>query len=200
MSILLNILGIAFTSALAENAFFARCFITELTDSTLNHREDLSAKRWIYTIMAILAAASGWLGRFLFTGLFKLPVYLSTPLSCLIYIAVFMLIYSILRYVPACHIFPNDFLDSHVSICFGFLPVGVLLLTCLGAYNWYESLIFGLGSAIGYLLAMQGYIIFADRLKYSKIPFFLRGLPIRMIGIGLISLGFYGLLGHTLAA
>lgn len=200
MSILLNIFGIVFASALAENAFFTRCFITELTDSGLNHRGDISAKRWINTIMTLLTAGAGWLGRYLFVGQVKLPVYLATPLSALIYIAVFMLIYSIFRYVPRCHVFSNEFLDSHAPICFGFLPMGVLLLTCLGTYNWYESLIFGLGSALGYLLAMQGYIVFADRLKYSKVPFFLRGLPIRLIGIGLVSLALYGLLGHTLAA
>ena len=53
---------------------------------------------------------------------------------------------------------------------------------------------------LGYLLAVRLHIVFADRLKYTRMPFFLRGLPIRLIGAGLISMALFGLLGHSLAA
>ena len=49
-------------------------------------------------------------------------------------------------------------------------------------------------------LAVRLHIVFADRLKYTRLPFFLRGLPIRLIGAGMISMALFGLLGHSLAA
>ena len=94
----------------------------------------------------------------------------------------------------------ESFMHAYTRDCFSFLPVGVLLLTCLSNYRWYESLVFGLGSGLGYLLAVRLHIVFADRLKYTRMPFFLRGLPIRLIGAGLISMALFGLLGHSLAA
>ena len=94
----------------------------------------------------------------------------------------------------------EGFMHAFTRDCFSFLPVGVLLLCCLNNYFWYECLVFGLGSGLGYLLAVRLHIVFADRLKYTRLPFFLRGLPIRLIGAGMISMALFGLLGHSLAA
>ena len=94
----------------------------------------------------------------------------------------------------------ETFMHAITRDCFSFLPVGVLLLCCLNNYRWYECLVFGLGSGLGYLLAVRLHIVFADRLKYTRLPFFLRGLPIRLIGAGMISMALFGLLGHSLAA
>lgn len=199
MTVFLDILGIIFTSVLAENAFFTRCFTVELDDSTLS-RSELKAKYLFQTGMTILAALAGWLGRLIFANYPAVPVYFSTPVSIILYIVMFLAVYAFLKYVPACRVLPEGFLERSAKNCFAFLPIGVLLVVNLGTYNWYESLIFGLGSAVGYLLALEIYLILEDRLKYARVPFFLRGLPIRLMGVGLFSLALFGLLGHSLAA
>lgn len=199
MSIILDILGIVFTAALAENALFVRCFTTDVSDIPRSS-EELRIKNAVIIVMTTLAALAGWLGRIIFAGMTEVPVYFSTPMSIIVYIAIFFLLYAIVRYVPWSHAVPAPELEQSVKSCFAFLQIGVLLLTNLGSYNWYESLIFGFASAMGYLLAMQIYLILEDRLKYTRIPFFLRGLPMRLISMGLFSLALYGLLGHSLAA
>ena len=86
-----------------------------------------------------------------------------------------------------------------VSICKG-LSVRKAELKhalCVGAYFGGFQMLMPL---LGYLLAVRLHIVFADRLKYTRMPFFLRGLPIRLIGAGLISMALFGLLGHSLAA
>ena len=124
----------------------------------------------------------------------------STPAGILLYIAIFLAGCGILFQATKNNRPTETFMHAITRDCFSFLPVGVLLLCCLNNYRWYECLVFGLGSGLGYLLAVRLHIVFADRLKYTRLPFFLRGLPIRLIGAGMISMALFGLLGHSLAA
>ena len=199
MSIALNLLGLLLTAALVENPFYTRCFIAETVDAQLNERRDVMVRSLIAAAMCLPAALSGWLGRLIFTGYTDIPAYLSTPAGILLYIVLFMAACGVLFWVTRKNRPTESFMHAFTRDCFSFLPVGVLLC-CLNNYRWYECLVFGLGSGLGYLLAVRLHIIFADRLKYTRLPFFLRGLPIRLIGAGMVSMALFGLLGHSLAA
>ena len=200
MNILLNLLGLLLTAALVENPFYTRCFIAETVDAQLNERHDVMLRSLIAAAMCLPAAMAGWAGRMIFIGYTDIPVYLSTPAGILLYIAVFLLTVAALYRAGGENRPSAEFMHAYTRDCFSFLPVGVLLLCGLNSFRWYEALVFGLGSGLGYLLAVRLHIVFADRLKYTKIPFFLRGLPIRLIGAGMISMALFGLLGHSLAA
>lgn len=200
MNILLNLLGLLLTAALVENPFYTRCFIAETVDAQLNERHDVMLRSLIAAAMCLPAAMAGWAGRMIFIGYTDIPVYLSTPAGILLYIAVFLLTVAALYRVGGEKRPSAEFMHAYTRDCFSFLPVGVLLLCGLNSFRWYEALVFGLGSGLGYLLAVRLHIVFADRLKYTRIPFFLRGLPIRLIGAGMISMALFGLLGHSLAA
>lgn len=200
MNILLNLLGLLLTAALVENPFYTRCFIAETVDAQLNERHDVMLRSLIAAAMCLPAAMAGWAGRMIFIGYTDIPVYLSTPAGILLYIAVFLLTVAALYRTGGEKRPSAEFMHAYTRDCFSFLPVGVLLLCGLNSFRWYEALVFGLGSGLGYLLAVRLHIVFADRLKYTKIPFFLRGLPIRLIGAGMISMALFGLLGHSLAA
>lgn len=200
MNILLNLLGLLLTAALVENPFYTRCFIAETVDAQLNERHDVMLRSLIAAAMCLPAAMAGWAGRMIFIGYTDIPVYLSTPAGILLYIAVFLLTVAALYRAGSEKRPSAEFMHAYTRDCFSFLPVGVLLLCGLNSFRWYEALVFGLGSGLGYLLAVRLHIVFADRLKYTRIPFFLRGLPIRLIGAGMISMALFGLLGHSLAA
>ena len=200
MNILLNLLGLLLTAALVENPFYTRCFIAETVDAQLNERHDVMLRSLIAAAMCLPAAMAGWAGRMIFIGYTDIPVYLSTPAGILLYIAVFLLTVAALYRAGGEKRHSAEFMHAYTRDCFSFLPVGVLLLCGLNSFRWYEALVFGLGSGLGYLLAVRLHIVFADRLKYTRIPFFLRGLPIRLIGAGMISMALFGLLGHSLAA
>jgi Na+-transporting NADH:ubiquinone oxidoreductase subunit E len=57
-------------------------------------------------------------------------------------------------------------------------------------YDFGESVIYGLGSGIGWALAIVAFSAIRERLKYSAIPAGLQGLGVAFLITGLMSLGF----------
>ncbi|MER2493613.1 NADH:ubiquinone reductase (Na(+)-transporting) subunit E [Catenovulum sediminis] len=65
-------------------------------------------------------------------------------------------------------------------------------------YNFTESVVFGLGSGVGWALAITALAAVREKLKYADIPHGLRGLGITFISVGLIGLGFMSFSGVSL--
>jgi electron transport complex protein RnfA len=63
------------------------------------------------------------------------------------------------------------------------------------AYNFIESIIFGLGSGIGFSLAMVIMASIREKLELADVPRAFQGLPISFILTGLIALAFLGFSG-----
>jgi Na+-transporting NADH:ubiquinone oxidoreductase subunit E len=61
-----------------------------------------------------------------------------------------------------------------------------------------EATVFGLGSGIGWMLAIVALAGVREKMKYSNVPAPLRGLGITFILVGLMSLGFLSFLGFSL--
>ncbi len=87
-----------------------------------------------------------------------------------------------------------------------FLPLIAVNCSVLGAalfmvgrpYNLGEATVFGLGSGIGWLLAIVALAGVREKMKYSNVPGPLKGLGITFILVGLMSLGFLSFLGFSL--
>lgn len=79
-----------------------------------------------------------------------------------------------------------------------FLPLVTVNCAILGGslfmvernYDFGESVVFGLGSGFGWLLAIVVLAGIREKLKYSDVPEGLQGIGIAFIVVGLISLGF----------
>ncbi|MCB1669029.1 MAG: NADH:ubiquinone reductase (Na(+)-transporting) subunit E [Porticoccaceae bacterium] len=94
------------------------------------------------------------------------------------------------------------FLDRYVPNLYNalgvFLPLITVNCAIMGAslfmvernYNLAESAVFGLGSGVGWALAITALAGIREKLKYSDVPEGLRGLGIAFITVGLMSLGF----------
>jgi len=65
-------------------------------------------------------------------------------------------------------------------------------------YTVLQDVAYAVGGAVGFLLAMKIVQEGKRRLAISRIPRIFRGFPATFIYIGLVSLAFYGLLGHQL--
>lgn len=76
---------------------------------------------------------------------------------------------------------------------------GALLLQSSMKLTFLTSLAFGLGTGIGFLLASYLIALGYERLNSDKIPRAFRGFPITLVYIGILSLAFYGLIGHELS-
>lgn len=94
------------------------------------------------------------------------------------------------------------FLDKFVPVLYNalgvFLPLITVNCAILGAalfmverdYDFAESVVFGIGSGVGWALAIVALAGIREKLKYSNVPDGLQGLGITFITVGLMSLGF----------
>ncbi|MBX7124783.1 MAG: NADH:ubiquinone reductase (Na(+)-transporting) subunit E [Cyclobacteriaceae bacterium] len=87
-----------------------------------------------------------------------------------------------------------------------FLPLIAVNCSVLGAalfmvgrpYNLGEATVFGIGSGIGWMLAIVALAGVREKMKYSNVPGPLKGLGITFLLVGLMSLGFLSFLGFSL--
>ncbi|GIU24785.1 NADH:ubiquinone reductase (Na(+)-transporting) subunit E [Shewanella colwelliana] len=87
-----------------------------------------------------------------------------------------------------------------------FLPLITVNCAIFGAvsfmverdYNLTESLVFGIGSGIGWALALVLLAGIREKLKYADVPNGLRGLGITFVTAGLMALGFMSFSGVSL--
>lgn len=87
-----------------------------------------------------------------------------------------------------------------------FLPLIAVNCSILGGalfmvqrpYDLVEATTYGLGSGVGWMLAIVALAGVREKMKYSNVPGPLRGLGITFILVGLMSLGFLSFLGFSL--
>lgn len=65
-------------------------------------------------------------------------------------------------------------------------------------YNFTESIVYGFGSGLGWMLAIVALAGIREKMKYSDVPPGLRGLGITFITAGLMALGFMSFSGIQL--
>ena len=94
------------------------------------------------------------------------------------------------------------FLDKYLPALYNalgvFLPLITVNCAILGAvlfmvernYGFAESVVFGVGSGLGWTLAIVALAGIREKLKYSDVPLGLQGLGITFISAGLMALGF----------
>ena len=113
-------------------------------------------------------------------------------LGLLTYIGVIAAIVQIMemvldKYVPALYNALGVFLPLITVNC---AIMGASLFMVERDYNFAESAVFGIGSGVGWALAITALAGIREKMKYSDVPEGLRGLGITFITVGLMSLGF----------
>jgi Na+-transporting NADH:ubiquinone oxidoreductase subunit E len=91
------------------------------------------------------------------------------------------------RYVPSLYVALGVFLPLITVNCV--IMAGSLFMVERD-YTFAESAVFGLGSGVGWALAIIALASIRERMKYSNVPPGLRGLGITFILTGLMAIGF----------
>lgn len=99
------------------------------------------------------------------------------------------------KYFPALYASLGIFLPLIAVNC---AILGAVLFMIERSYTFGESVVFGFGSGVGWLLAIVGLAAIREKMRYSNVPPGLRGLGITFIITGLMAIGFMAFSGIQL--
>ncbi|KXX66282.1 electron transport complex subunit RsxA [Marichromatium gracile] len=144
------------------------------------------------TFVLTLAAVAGWLLEHLVLGPLGLG-YLRILSFILVIAAVVQFTeLAVRRISPALYQVLGIFLPLITTNC---AVLGVALLNVQQSHDFLESVLYGLGSALGFTLVMVLFAGLRERLAVAEVPAAFAGAPIAFIVAGLLSLAFMGFAG-----
>ena len=153
-------------------------------------------------VLTVTTTVSSILSYFIdsFFDSFAFKNYLEPVINIAVLSAVYLAIdFFLMKLLPALHEEIHKIIPLAVFNC---AALGALLLpahkSITNTVTFASSVGFGFGSAIGFALALIFVYEGKKTLSERHIPKDMRGLPITLIYIGLLSLAFYGLIGHQL--
>ena len=199
MSDVLHLVGVFFNYAVlaifAQNAVFTRSLgVSRLVQLVGDER---TSSWWFALMLCITQVLVAPLAYF--AGSFIAPLPNRAQLRPLVYLACIAVVclFELLvlkaakgpRSGQLIRILPVAAVNSGV--------LGTVLVERTQSFTLEQSLGFGLGSGLGYLLAVMLVTQAQNRLRSRAIPEAFRGLPVTLIYIGVLALAIYGFTGHS---
>ena len=195
MSFIFQFLTMMLTALFVENIIFTRALGTSwLFYLTKNPKEILK-----YTLLLTgVTTLSGIIGYPL-RGLLH-SHEMSHVLVPIMFIAITAAVY-LAAYFVIIKFFPEKFENPGLNLgtaVFNCAALGTLLVPANIRLDLISTIGYGIGMSLGFGFAavIVGYGL--TRLEYCRVPKIFRGVPIALIYLGLLSLAFYGLVGHQL--
>lgn len=199
MSEVLHLVGVAFSYAVlaifAQNAVFTRGLgVSRLVQLVGDER----TSSWWFALMlcitqVLVAPLAFYAGRFLAPLPNRAQLRPLVYLACIAVVCLFELLVLKAAKGPRSgqliRILPLAAVNSGV--------LGTVLVERTQSFTLEQSIGFGLGSGLGYLLAVMLVTEAQNRLRSKAIPEAFRGLPITLIYIGVLALAIYGFTGHS---
>ena len=199
MSAVMNTIGVAFAYAVlalfAQNAIFTRGLgVSRLIQLVGDER---TSSWWFALMLCITQVLVAPLVYFAGSFIAPLPNRAQLRpvmyLTCIAAVCLFELLVLKLAKGPRSgqliRILPIAAVNSGV--------LGTVLVERTQSFTLEQSLGFGLGSGLGYLLAVMLVTEAQNRLRSRAIPEAFRGLPVTLIYIGVLALAIYGFTGHS---
>lgn len=199
MSEVLHLVGVFFSYAVlaifAQNAIFTRGLgVSRLVQLVGDKR----TSSWWFALMlcitqVLVAPLAFYAGRLLAPLPNRAQLRPVVYLACIAVVCLFELVVLKLAKGPRSgqliRILPIAAMNSGV--------LGTVLVERTQSFTLEQSIGFGLGSGLGYLLAVMLVTEADRRLRSEAIPEAFRGLPITLIYIGVLALAIYGFTGHS---
>ena len=199
MSEVLHLVGVFFSYAVlaifAQNAIFTRGLgVSRLVQLVGDKR----TSSWWFALMlcitqVLVAPLAFYAGRLLAPLPNRAQLRPVVYLACIAVVCLFELVVLKLAKGPRSgqliRILPIAAVNSGV--------LGTVLVERTQSFTLMQSLGFGLGSGVGYLLAVLLVTEAQHRLRSKAIPSAFRGLPITLVYIGVLALAIYGFTGHS---
>lgn len=188
-------LGFSLLAIFFENVIFTRAIGTSTSLFIVRKKINLFRFGTILVAMTTLSSFLTWLVYPLIkTSPYK---YYITPI---LYVLIIGFVYIMIL------LFCNKFLYHHKKeinriihiTAFNCAVLGLLLLSSNFNFSLAGFIGFGIGGGIGFCFATYLISISYKKLNSKDVPTSFRGFPLTLIYIGILSLAFYGLIGHQL--
>lgn len=195
MSFIFQFLTMMLTALFVENIIFTRALGTSWMFYLIKHPKEIIRNT---LLLGVVTTVSGLIGYPLL-GFVQgsehhhvlVPVFYIGIMS-VVYVAVYFFVKKVL---------PGQFEHFGMTLgaaVFNCATLGSLLVPANERLDFISTIGYGIGMSIGFGFAtiILGYGL--SRLEYCRVPKIFKGVPIALIYLGLLSLAFYGLIGHQL--
>ncbi len=189
----------ALVAVFVENSVFTRGFgVSRLTKLVEDKAVDSFIFCALLCLVLVLSAPFGFLwNRFLARPEYWYRDYVRPVGLVVILVAAFVLMVLLVSLMPIRN--KKEILAVLPLACFNCAVMGPILITQAQSYDFTQTMGFALGSGLGYGMAVLMVTEGRTKLRSSKVPHSLRGLPVDLLYIGILAMAIYGLTGHRLA-
>ena len=195
MSFIFQFLTMMLTALFVENIIFTRALGTSWLFYLIKNPKEILKYTLLLTGVTTLSGIIGYPLR----GLLH-SHEMSHVLVPIMFIAITAAVY-LAAYFVIIKFFPEKFENPGLNLgtaVFNCAALGTLLVPANIRLDLISTIGYGIGMSLGFGFAavIVGYGL--TRLEYCRVPKIFRGVPIALIYLGLLSLAFYGLVGHQL--
>ena len=199
MSYVRDFFSFFFTVALIENIIFARGLGTSKAFSFMTSRRRLFIHS--VSLVAVLVPAAT-ISFFAEKAVFSLHQSTKNVIIPVINLVIVSVLY--FAAVALVSFFRKKSLTEEIinilpGVVYSYITLGTLFLASRQALVWAQRIALVLGSVAGFMLATLLISYSKDLSENKSVPRVFRGIPIKILYIGLLSLAFYGLSGHELS-
>ncbi len=195
MSYFLQMVTVALTAIFIENTIFARAFGTSTLIVVSRNRKNIFGFGLCVTyITAVTGVVCYFIDKLTAENelnyIYKPFVYILS--LGLVYIITLLCLWRFMNKV-----FGKMRKYVHIS-AFNCAVLGAMFLNSKYCTTLVEYIVHGIGVGLGFVFAVYLVAIVYDRLYSENVPYCFRGYPLVLLYIGILSMAFYGLLGHSL--
>lgn len=194
MEIITSVFAALLVNIAAENIIFTRSIGTDLTAFVGKNKGNVFGFGAAVTYMCTVTDIFVWVFDSKLGNAenykFYQPIFYITIL-CLVYFASVVLIW---RFSEETAEKTKKYL--HFAV-FNSAVLGTMLLSSVNCDSFIDYFVYGLGSGLGFSLALFLTALLYDKLNSADVPAPFRGYPLLMIYIGILSMAFFGITGKT---
>lgn len=195
MTFIVQFLSAMLTALFIENIIFTRALGTSWMFYLIKNPKELLKYTGLLMVVTTLSGLLAYpLRGFVYNSEYR---HLLMPMLYILAMAVvYIAIYFFFKYaLPK----QKELFDLNLGVAvFNCAALGGLLVSSNERLDLLSTLGYGIGMSLGFGFAtvLLGYGL--TRLEFCRVPKIFRGVPIALIYLGLLSLAFYGLIGHQL--
>lgn len=191
----LNILLTAFSAILVENTVFYRALGTSTLIVVAKKRKNLFGFCAGVTYFTAMVSVFTYFADKIFKTNEVSYIYMPLVYTSILGAVYIITLLCMWRFFPA--LFGKMRKYIHISV-YNCAVLGSMFLISKYCETLKDYFLRGLGIGLGFVLAVCAAAAVYDRIYSDKVPFAFRGYPLLMIYLGILSMAFWGLTGHSI--